>query len=119
MVLILAAKFGLFQKLLKTERINKKKDIILLDILKEEKTSKYSGEIYHKTQINLTYNSNHMESSRLNHEQTRYIFETNTVSLENEIINVEDIIDFHFEFESIHLFQDGNRRIGRLIMFKK
>ena len=59
----------------KPERINKKKEeaITLLDILKEQKNSKYTGGIYHKTQIDLTYNSNHMEGSRLTHDQTRYI----------------------------------------------
>ena len=60
----------------KPERINKRKEepITLLDILKEQKASKYSGGIYHKTQIDLTYNSNHMEGSRLTHDQTRYIW---------------------------------------------
>ncbi|HIX73002.1 MAG TPA: helix-turn-helix domain-containing protein, partial [Candidatus Anaerobutyricum stercoripullorum] len=55
----------------------------LPDILKDEKKNKYSGGIYHKTQIELTYNSNHIEGSRLTREQTRYIFETNTIGLEN------------------------------------
>ena len=181
----------------------------LLDILQEEKKKKYSGGIYHKTQIELTYNSNHMEGSRLTHEQTRYIFETNTIGVENEVLNVddvietanhfrcidmiidhakapltekfikelhlilksgtsdsrkdwfavgnykklpnevggmdttlpedvagkmkallaeynskntqtlEDILDFHVKFERIHPFQDGNGRVGRLIMFKE
>ena len=181
----------------------------LLDILQEEKKKKYSGGIYHKTQIDLTYNSNHMEGSRLTHEQTRYIFETNTIGTENEVLNVddvietanhfrcidmiidhakapltekfikklhlilksgtsdsrkdwfdvgnykklpnevggmdttlpedvadkmkvllaeynskdvrtlEDILDFHVKFERIHPFQDGNGRVGRLIMFKE
>ena len=181
----------------------------LLFILQEEKKSKYSGGIYHKTQIDLTYNSNHMEGSRLTHDQTRYIFETNTISVENETLNVddvietanhfrcidmiidnakstlsekfikelhlilksgtsdsrldwfavgdykkrpnevggmptampedvtdkmksllaaynakeqktfEDILDFHVKFEKIHPFQDGNGRVGRLIMFKE
>ena len=56
----------------KPERINKRKEvkITLLDILKEQKASKYSGDIYHKTQIELTYNSNHIEGSRLTHDQT-------------------------------------------------
>ena len=73
----------------KPERSNKKKQYIptLLDILQEEKAKKYSGGIYHKTQIELTYNSNHMEGSRLTHDQTRYIFETNTIGIENEIID--------------------------------
>lgn len=181
----------------------------LLSILQEEKKSKYSGGIYHKTQIDLTYNSNHMEGSWLTHDQTRYIFETNTISVENETLNVddvietanhfrcidmiidnaksalsekfikelhlilksgtsdsrlewfsvgdykkrpneaggmptampeeaadkmkallteyngkeektfEDILDFHVKFERIHPFQDGNGRVGRLIMFKE
>ena len=56
----------------KPERSNKKKEqpITLLDILQEQKKSKYSGGIYHKTQIDLTYNSNHIEGSRLTHDQT-------------------------------------------------
>ena len=68
----------------KPERSNKKKEqpITLLDILQEQKVSKYSGGIYHKTQIDLTYNSNHIEGSRLTHDQTRYIFETNTIGVE-------------------------------------
>lgn len=195
----------------KPERTNKKKEQpkTLLDILKDEKTNKYSGGIYHKTQIDLTYNSNHMEGSHLTHEQTRYIFETNTIGVGNEVLNVddvietanhfrcidmiidngkstltekfikelhlvlkngtsdsrkdwfavgdykklpnevggmetvlpekvankmkallteynakeeknfEDILDFHVRFERIHPFQDGNGRVGRLIMFKE
>ena len=194
----------------KPERSNKRKEQpTLLDILQEEKVSKYPGGIYHKTQINLTYNSNHMEGSRLTHDQTRYIFETNTIAVENEVLNVDDvletanhfrcidmiidhaksaltekfikelhqilksgtsdsrkdwfavgdykkltnevggmetalpeevadkikallteynakeektfddILDFHVKFERIHPFQDGNGRVGRLIMFKE
>lgn len=195
----------------KPERSNKKKGhtLTLLDILREQKEGKYSGGIYHRTQIDLTYNSNHMEGSRLTRNQTRYIFETNTVGVENEVLNVddvietvnhfrcidliidhaddilsekfikelhltlknvtsdsrkdwfavgkykkipnevggmdtalpeevadkmktllkeynvikektlEDILDFHVKFERIHPFQDGNGRVGRLIMFKE
>ena len=195
----------------KPVRSNKKKEkpAILLDILQDEKKNKYSGGIYHKTQIDLTYNSNHMEGSRLTHDKTRYIFETNTIGIENEVLNVddvietanhfrcidmiidhaksaltekiikelhlilknstsdsrkewfavgdykkmpnevggmetvlpkkvadsmrkllseynnkeeksfEDILDFHVKFERIHPFQDGNGRVGRLIMFKE
>ena len=181
----------------------------LLNVLKDEKESKQHGGIYHKTQIDLTYNSNHIEGSRLTHDQTRYIFETNTIGVENETLNVddiiettnhfrcidmiidnanamlsekfikelhlvlkngtkdsrkrwfavgdykklpnevggmvttlpekvtkemkqllseynakkekflEDILDFHVKFERIHPFQDGNGRVGRLIMFKE
>ncbi len=75
----------------------------LLDILKEQKLSKYSGGIYHKTQIELTYNSNHMEGSRLTHDQTRYIFETNTIGIENEVINVDDVIETANHFRCIDL----------------
>ena len=92
----------------KPERSNKKKANLftLLDILQEEKKRKYSGGIYHKTQIELTYNSNHMEGSRLTHDQTRYIFETNTIGIENEIINVDDVIETANHFRCIDIIID-------------
>ena len=55
----------------------------LLAILKAEQSSKQPNGIYHKIQIDLTYNSNHMEGSQLTHDQTRYIFETNTIGMED------------------------------------
>ena len=180
----------------------------ILRQLREEKDVGISGGIYHELQIRMTYNSNHIEGSRLNEEQTRHIFETNTLfsqeavsvddiietvnhframdycieiaeeELTEEIIkqlhyilksrtkdetlswfnvgeyktrpnvvggietsspsNVandmqdlltkyqekkqitfEDIVEFHFQFEKIHPFQDGNGRVGRLIAFKE
>lgn len=183
----------------------------LLEILKEEKASNLKGGIYHKTQIKLTYNTNRIEGSKLSEEQTRYIYETNTLftqkaeetanvddiietvnhfqcfdymlkvaeeplseihikefhkilklntsdarkdwfkvgeykvrpnvvgnietSKPSEVkkdietllnnygkkrnIKISDIINFHYEFEKIHPFQDGNGRVGRLIMFKE
>ena len=87
----------------KPERSNKKKtqDKSLLSILQEEKKNRCSGGIYHKTQIDLTYNSNHIEGSRLTHDQTRYIFETNTIGVENEVLNVDDVIETANHFRCI------------------
>ena len=51
------------------------------------------GGIYHHTQVDLTYNSNHIEGSRLTQEQTRFIFETNTIGISDAGVNVDDIID--------------------------
>lgn len=196
---------------LKPDRILKESQrrITLLDVMKRELESKLPGGIYHKVQIDLTFNSNHMEGSKLTHDQTRYIFETNTIGITKEVVNVddvvetanhfkcidrmieeanhilsekflkelhlvlkngtsdsrkdwfavgeykqnanevggnattapenvskemkallfaynqkkqitlEDLLEFHVRFECIHPFQDGNGRIGRLIMFKE
>lgn len=193
------------------EKGNKKKfsDNTLLNYLKEQKDMKLKGGVYHRTQIDLTYNSNRIEGSKLTQEQTRFIFETNTIGASKETLNVDDIIEtsnhfrcidliiekaktklseshiktlhfllksgtsdsskdwfnvgeykkfpnevggnetcppkevslkmkellsvynsienktleeiinFHYQFEIIHPFQDGNGRVGRLIMFKE
>jgi Fic family protein len=93
----------------KPERTNKRKEQVqtLLDILHDEKKNKYSGGIYHKTQIDLTYNSNHMEGSRLTHDQTRYIFETNTIGIENEVLNVDDVVETANHFCCIDMIIDN------------
>lgn len=79
----------------------------LLTMLREQKESGMKGGIYHRTQIDLTYNSNHMEGSRLTHEQTRYIFETNTIGMNTgESMNVDDIIETTNHFRCIDLIID-------------
>ena len=65
----------------------------LLTRLKEEKESHLKGGIYHHTQIDFSYNSNHIEGSRLTHEQTRYIFETNTLEATAENTRIDDIME--------------------------
>lgn len=73
----------------------------LLAVLRREKEAGLKGGIYHRTQIDLTYNSNHIEGSRLTHEQTRYIFETNTIGFEGESIRIDDIIETTNHFRCI------------------
>ena len=78
----------------------------LLKTLREQKASRLKGSIYHRTQIDLTYNSNHIEGSRLTHDQTRYIFETNTIGITDDAINVDDIVETVNHFRCIDYIID-------------
>lgn len=78
-----------------------KKESPLLKTLREQKEMRMKGGIYHRTQIDLTYNSNHMEGSRLTHEQTRHIFETNTIGITEDSIRVDDIVETVNHFRCI------------------
>ena len=78
----------------------------LLNHLKEQKEMQLNGGIYHRTQIDLTYNSNRIEGSKLTHDQTRYIFETNTIGISKESVNVDDIIETTNHFRCIDLIID-------------
>lgn len=98
----------------KPERVNKHSALprTLLEVLQAEKASRLSGGIYHKVQIDFTYNSNHMEGSRLTHDQTRYIFETNTIGVHETTLNVDDIVETANHFRCIDLIID---RAGSII----
>lgn len=88
-------------------RSNRKQKISpLLEVLRREKESRLKGGIYHRTQVDLTYNSNHIEGSCLTHEQTRFIFETNTIGVEGETLRVDDIIETTNHFRCIDLIID-------------
>lgn len=93
----------------KPDRINKRKSLptTLLNILVAEKAARLSGGIYHKVQIELTYNSNHIEGSKLSHEQTRYIFETNTIGLEKDVVRVDDIVETANHFKAVDMIIDN------------
>lgn len=96
----------------------------LLDRLRDEKESKLKGGIYHKTQIDLTYNSNHIEGNKLTHDQTRYIFETNTIGITDQAVNIDDIvetvnhfhcIDFVIDHASEKLSEDFVKELHRIL----
>lgn len=91
---------------LPSRKSRRKKISPLLQALREQKELKMKGGIYHRTQIDLTYNSNHIEGSRLTHDQTRYIFETNTIGVEGECVRVDDIIETVNHFRCIDLVID-------------
>ena len=88
----------------------KAKPFPLLERLKEEKQTELHGGIYHKIQIELTYNSNHIEGSKLTHDQTRYIFETNTIGIENSAVNIDDIVETANHFKCIDMTIDNASR---------
>ena len=93
----------------KPDRINKKTDApkTLLTVLKAEKAAKLHGGIYHKIQIDLTYSSNHIEGSRLTHDQTRYIFETNTIGVSDGAVKVDDVVETANHFKCIDMVIDS------------
>lgn len=96
----------------KPDRINKKSDAptALSDVLAAEMRANLSGGIYHKVQIELTYNSNHIEGSRLTHDQTRFIFETNTIGLDECAVRVDDIVETANHFRCIDLMIENAKR---------
>ena len=83
----------------RSSRSDKKRT--LLGILCEEKSARLTGGIYHRMQIDMTYNSNHIEGSRLTHDETRYIFETNTIGFSEKSVNVDDIVETSNHFRCI------------------
>ena len=93
----------------KPDRINKRTDSpkTLLKVLKAEKAAKLHGGIYHKIQIDLTYSSNHIEGSRLTHDQTRYIFETNTIGVSDGTVKVDDVVETANHFKCIDMVIDS------------
>lgn len=93
----------------KPMRLNKHTDTpkSLLEVLKVEKAAKLHGGIYHKIQIELTYNSNHIEGSRLTHDQTRYIFETNTIGITDVAVKLDDVVETANHFKCIDMIIDN------------
>jgi len=93
----------------KPDRINKHTNApkTLLDVLKAEKSAKLHGGIYHRIQIDLTYNSNHIEGSRLTHDQTRFIFETNTIGMSDGTVKVDDVVETSNHFKCIDMVIDS------------
>lgn len=92
---------------LPTKGKQRKKMMPLLAVLREQQQMQMRGGIYHRTQIDMTYNSNHIEGSRLTHDQTRYIFETNTIGITDESVNVDDIIETTNHFRCIDYIIDN------------
>ncbi|MCD8041087.1 MAG: Fic family protein [Clostridia bacterium] len=96
----------------KPQRTNKHEDsLTLLAVLDRERKTALSGGIYHKVQIELTYNSNHIEGSRLTHDQTRYIFETNTIGITESGVNVDDVIETTNHFRCIDFCIENAKKV--------
>lgn len=97
----------------KRQTRHSKKRRNLLETLKLEKESQIKGGIYHKLQIEMTYNSNHMEGSKLTHDETRYIYETKTIGIENNTVKIDDIMETVNHFRCIDLAIDfANRKLS-------
>lgn len=96
------------------QRRNARQNVMpLLAVLREQKAASLKGNIYHKTQIDLTYNSNHIEGSRLTHEQTRFIFETNTIGMSDGAVNTDDIVETMNHFRCIdYIIDTADERLG-------
>lgn len=81
--------------------------INILEVLREQKSMKLKGNLYHNTQIIFAYNTNHIEGSKLTEDQTRYIYETNTLLTEKEsITNLDDIIETSNHFKLVNYMID-------------
>ena len=106
---------------IKPDRKNKHVDKpkTLLDILKSEMNNKIKGGIYHKIQIDLTYNSNHIEGSKLTHDQTRYIYETNSIGIDESTVDINDVVETVNHFRCIDLIIDkANSQISESFIKK-
>ena len=89
----------------------------LLSVLQRDKQSRLPGGIYHRVHIDLTYNSNHIEGSRLSREQTRFIFETNTIGIEKQAVNVDDVVETANHFRCIDMvIDDANRALSQAMI---
>ncbi len=97
----------------------KHKPFTLLEYLKREQESKLSGGIDHKLQIELTYNTNHIEGSQLSDEQTRCIFETNTIGASSDVIRVDDVLETINHFKCIDMVIEAARHPLNQSLIKK
>jgi len=102
---------------IKPEREAQASENMLLNALREQKNTGLKGGIYHKTQVELTYNSNHIEGSKLTQDQTRFIFETNTIGIEDKAVNVDDIIETTNHFKCIdYVIDNANKKLSENII---